>query len=341
MTLQFEKNAKEFNIKNTGGGNALAGISLNSSSGGGYPAGYPGGYNSGGYNSGGYNPGAYSGGNDEDNLIMPEPDHVEQNSENSEFDSGNSIDLNQQDYSEPPVQKTFEQIQTEKAHYLSEIDRISKLDPNITLYHKLGMEHTLEEISGEYFRVKNQYDTNGGIIMMQSVLIGSFQFLEYSDSKLNLVGDLDGITTHIRSDILSFNDVLGELYNKYKESFVYLGPEMKLAGMIIFSIVGFKYNKAITKFKTNKQTEAAKNVLNKMKGPQTSTNDLLNQLGIDSDEEIDQDNMSGVSSVVSDDHIQNAYTNIINMNTPQVPQQITEIHVEPPKKRGRKKKNST
>lgn len=274
---------------------------------------------SGGYNSQFDNEKEYLISDDE--LEMPS-----NNLNNSDNNSSNNTIISNR-FDQP--EKTFEQIQTEKAYYLSEIDRLDKLGQ--PMLRRLGMESSLDEISNEYFRMKQKYDSQVGIKLCRQFLVCGVSLLEAADNNYNIVGDLDGFGNHTQQNIETYDDVFVDLYNKYKDS-MKVSPEIKFVMTFGMSLGAFKMNKQFQRSAIEQQKQSLNETLNKMKGPSMNTKDALDKLGLNDDSSIDLDNMSDISSLSS------------NKGGDSLPNfsEIT-INSEPVKtttKRGRKPKNA-
>ncbi len=261
--------------------------------------------------------------NDKEFLLSD--DEIEVNN-NPISDNSTIISQNSNKFMQP--EKTFEQIQTEKAYYLSEIDRLEKLGQ--PALRRFGMESSLDEISNEYFRMKQKYDSQVGIKLCRQFLVCGVSVLEAADNNYNIIGDLDGFGNHTQQNIDTYDDVFVELYNKYKDS-MKVSPEIKFVMTFGMSLGAFKMSKQFQRSAIEEKKQTLNNTLNKMKGPSMNTKDALDKLGLNDDSSIDLDNMSDISSLSS-----NKGDSIPNFS------EIT-INTEPSKpaaKRGRKKKNS-
>ena len=238
---------------------------------------------------------------------------------------------------------SFEEIQTQKAYYLGEMERLVK--NGVKPLTHLDMSNELSEISGEYHRMKHYYDTEIGIRRMRSMLMYSVNLLETFDNNYNLIGDLDGFSMHTQANINEYDDVFSELYNKYKDK-VTVGPELRFLIAFGGSLAHFKGQKKIANYMQEEQQRALQEKLNNfknqknsnppiisnnypssnpMKGPSMTSDERLRQLGIDEDFSDVSSIKSGISSIdLQDDQIT-----------------FIDKQEEPAKKkRGRKKKST-
>lgn len=186
---------------------------------------------------------------------------------------------------------TYEQLQTKKAYYLSEIDRLTKSGVKPLVH--LDMSHDLNEISGEFHRMKHFHDTQMGIKRMRNLTMIGINFLESFDEKYQFIGDMEGISMHTHANIGDFDDIFSELYNKYKDA-ISVGPEIRLVMTFGTMMTQFKWQKMMLKEQqralqdTLKQSSAGNAPFSQqgiptMRGPSSSTDSRLKNLGISED----------------------------------------------------------
>ena len=324
MSVSFEKSSRDLNISNSGNGFSGNNFSLSKD------RGY--------YESPTEN-------NDKlDYLIdSDQEDHEEETGSNNgggEFGIGGNNGFDEND--ENPYREnvmSFEEMQTQKAYYLGEIERLVKNGVKPLIH--LDMSNELNEISGEYHRMKHFYETEVGIRRMRSLMMYSVNFLETFDSSYNLIGDLDGFSLHTQANINEYDDIFAELYNKYKDK-VSMGPELRLLFAFGGSLAQFKGQKKLSNMMLEEQNRVLNEKLNQMKGQQSSpvqvnrmkgpsmtSDERLRQFGIDEDIS-DFSDISSIKSGRSNGSGSDKIT-FISKNTEEPKEK---------KKRGRKKKNA-
>ncbi len=271
-----------------------------------------------------------------------EDNHVETGSNNeNEFgiDDNNfgGDDLQNSPYRENVM--SFEEMQTQKAYYLGEIERLTKNGVKPLIH--LDMSNELNEISGEYHRMKHYYETEVGIRRMRSLMMYTVNFLETFDSSYNLIGDLDGFALHTQANINEYDDIFSELYNKYKDK-VSWGPELRLLFAFGGSLAQFKGQKKLSNMMLEEQNRILTEKLgymnketiqinqpSRMKGPSMTSDERLRQFGIDEDIS-DFSDISSIKSARSTGSLSDKIT-FISKNSEEPKEK---------KKRGRKKKNT-
>lgn len=249
----------------------------------------------------------------------------------------------QEGYQEP--QMSYEDIQKEKAIYLSKLKRLSQ-NPNV-IARKFTFMNSLEEIKGEVMRIEKDLEIARGISYCRNGVIFFSNTIEMLSA-----GTLEGWSNVVMMDINNnnYDAVLEELYEKYSKH-VSMGPELKLISMIAGSAFMFHLQKNVVNGAMNRNPSDAagggnwlssmfgsmfgggNNAPNpysarppppfgggsantgfgtpEMRGPSMNADDFLARLN-------DEDGISDVSSVISEK---------------------PEIVIETKKKRGRKQKS--
>jgi hypothetical protein len=321
MSVSFAKSNRDLNISNEGGF-SLSGNNFNLSKERGY------------YDSPVEN-------NDKLDYLIDsdqEENDVETGSNNgNEFGLGDNNFGGDDDQNSPYRENvmSFEEMQTQKAYYLGEIERLTKNGVKPLIH--LDMSNELNEISGEYHRMKHYYETEVGIRRMRSLMMYSVNFLETFDNSYNLIGDLDGFSLHTQANINEYDDIFAELYNKYKDK-VSMGPELRLLFAFGGSLAQFKGQKKLSNMMLEEQNRVLTEKLNsmkrqnspvqvnRMKGPSMTSDERLRQFGIDED----ISDFSDISSIKSNGSSSDKIT-FISKNSEEPKEK---------KKRGRKKKNA-
>lgn len=201
---------------------------------------------------------------------------------------------------EPPSSSmTYEEIQQQKAYYLSQLKRLEK--KGHVSSRRLNMEHDLEEISGEVVKIRKEIEIDRGINYCRQGLMFCVSTVEMLNTKYDPFGvDLDGWSNMIMADRESYDDVFEELYEKYSSK-VAMAPEIKLISMIAGSAMMFHLQKSLVskhfapkkqEYQGSSQQTPRREPERKMKGPSINSDDLLRKLN--------SDDFSDISSVVSD-----------------------------------------
>jgi hypothetical protein len=178
---------------------------------------------------------------------------------------------------------SYEEVQQQKSHYLYQLGRLRKR--GVETSRRFGMEHSLEDIRGEVFRIKKEIDMDNSIDYCRQGLMFCVSTIEMMNGQYNTGGKLTGWSQSIMGNIESYDEVFEELYDKYYSS-VKMAPEIKLISMVAGSAFMFHLQKSLL----NNETMAPRQ--REMTGPRIDTDELLQELN----NEIDLDDVSSISS---------------------------------------------
>lgn len=211
-------------------------------------------------------------------------DSVEENYEKDVDDEvTNDVFLNETRNDYEHEQISFEDIQQQKSHYLYQLNRLKKR--GFETSRRFGMEHSLEEIRGEVFRIKKEMDMDNSIDYCRQGLMFCVSTIEMMNGQYNLGGNINGWSQTVMGNIDSYDDVFEELYEKYYTS-VKMAPEIKLISMVAGSAFMFHLQKSLL----NNETMAPRQ--REMTGPSIDTDELLRDLN----NEVDLDDISSIAS---------------------------------------------
>jgi hypothetical protein len=221
-------------------------------------------------------------------FLVEDEDEVEQEVEEEyeeEPDMFNTDHEKGGSFPEEP-QKSYAEIQQEKAYFLSQLKRLEKKG-NVTS-RRFSMEHTLDEIRNEVIRIKNEIAIDNSLDYCRQGLMFFVSTIEMAEGKYNMGAELGGWSQNVMGCIDTYDEVFEELYIKYASSMSML-PEIKLISMLAGSAFMFSLNK-----KMNIGAPAPRQ--RSMDGPSVDTDDLMARLN-----EMDLgDDMSEISDVSGD-----------------------------------------
>ncbi len=222
----------------------------------------------------------------EDFLIQKEDLQEENEDEEDIYEDENmSQDMFFRENQQGPEEEklSYEEIQQQKSHYLYQLNRLRKR--GIETSRRFGMEHSLDEIRGEVFRIKKEIDMDNSIDYCRQGLMFCVSTIEMLNGQYNLGGKLNGWSQTVMGSIESYDEVFEELYEKYYSS-VKMAPEIKLISMVAGSAFMFHLQKSLL----NNESFAPRQ--REMSGPQLDTDELLKELN----DEVDLDDISSVTS---------------------------------------------
>jgi hypothetical protein len=128
------------------------------------------------------------------------------------------------------------------------IDLLRKLCDLKSKGYALTKEYTfdssIEEMEYEYDLLKSFADRRNGIKLYKNTIINITNLVEFFNDKYDPFGaQLNGWSEHMSVEVDSYDDVLEELYEKYKGAGKSLPPEIKLLILIGFSASAFHFSK--------------------------------------------------------------------------------------------------
>mgnify|MGYP001019962338 CR=1 FL=1 len=143
----------------------------------------------------------------------------------------NDIPINPQDtsYSNEP-QMTKEELLREKFSYLRKLENLER--KGITLTKKYSMESNLDEMKGEYEMIISEKSKKNSIKFQQKMLMACVTGIEFLNNKFDPFDvNLDGWGEGINENVDDYDEVFGELHEKYKSK-ANMAPELKLLFML-------------------------------------------------------------------------------------------------------------
>jgi len=146
------------------------------------------------------------------------------------FKKFNNIPVNPN--TEVPTQPrmTTEQILREKIIYLRKLEALAK--KGITLTKKYTMESPLAEMKGEYEMIKSESEKKSSVKFQSKMLMAAVSAIEFLNSKFDPFDlKLDGWAEAVNENIDDYDDVFGELHEKYAGK-AKIAPELKLLFML-------------------------------------------------------------------------------------------------------------
>ncbi len=131
---------------------------------------------------------------------------------------------------------------------MKKIDLLRKLSDLKTKGYKLTKEYdfnsSIEEMEYEYDLLKSFADRRNGIKLYKNTIINFTNLVEFFNDKYDPFGaELNGWSEHMSVEVDTYDDVLEELYEKYKGAGKSLPPEVKLLVLIGFSASAFHFTK--------------------------------------------------------------------------------------------------
>ena len=145
-------------------------------------------------------------------------------------------------YDNTPPKLTQQEIRLKK------IDLLRKLSELKTKGFKLSKDYdfssTIEEMEYEFDLVKGFADKRNGVKLYKNLIVNLASVVEFGNDKYDPFDfQLSGWSQHMNIEVDSYEDVLEELYEKYKGKGNKMSPELKLMLLVGFSASAFHFSK--------------------------------------------------------------------------------------------------
>jgi len=114
----------------------------------------------------------------------------------------------------------------EKFRYLRKLEALEK--KGIELSKKYSMESSLQEMMGEYETIMDEKAKQNSVKFQGNMLMAVINGMEFLNSKFDPFDiKLDGWSEQIQENVTDYDDIFGELHEKYKSK-ASMAPELKL-----------------------------------------------------------------------------------------------------------------
>jgi len=148
-----------------------------------------------------------------------------------------------------PIEEKKEVPLTEKEIKLKKIDMLRKLSELKSKGYELSKEYnfssSLSEMEYEYELLKSYVDKSNGVKMYKNLLINGVALVEFFNEKYDpFEFQLQGWSEHMSVEVDSYDEVMEELYEKYRGSGRSMPPEIKLMFLVMASGAAFHYSKS-------------------------------------------------------------------------------------------------
>ena len=114
----------------------------------------------------------------------------------------------------------------EKFRYLRKLEALEK--KGVELSKKYSMESSLQEMMGEYETIMDEKTKQNSVKFQGNMLMAVINGIEFLNGKFDPFDvKLDGWSEQIQENITDYDDIFGELHEKYKSK-ASMAPELKL-----------------------------------------------------------------------------------------------------------------
>ena len=164
---------------------------------------------------------------DDNNNIGKATSQTENNNQTWDgYGKFNNIPLNpDKSFSTEPKLSKDEMLR-EKFKYLRKLEALEK--KGVELSKKYSMESSLQEMMGEYETIMEEKTKQNSVKFQGNMLMAVINGMEFLNNKFDPFDiKLDGWSEQIQENINDYDDIFGELHEKYKSK-ASMAPELKL-----------------------------------------------------------------------------------------------------------------
>ena len=176
-----------------------------------------------------------------------------------------NVTTNMHNIEPPKVVLTPQQIRAKKSELLRKLSELKQKGYKLT--QEYNFNSSIEDMECEYDLLKSMADKRNGLKLYKNLLLNACSVAEFLNDKYDPFSfQLSGWSEHMSVEVDSYEDVLEELYEKYKGRGSNLPPELKLLFLILASASAFHFSKAhLSKMPgMDKVAQQAPSMINKM-----------------------------------------------------------------------------
>jgi len=144
---------------------------------------------------------------------------------------------------EPKKELSEKEIKLKKIDYLRKLSELKA--KGFELSKEYDFNSSLEEMEYEYELLKSYVDKTNGIKLYKNLLINGVALVEFFNDKYDPFDfQLQGWSEHMSVEVDSYDEVMEELYEKYRGTGRSMPPEIKLLFLVVASGAAFHYSKS-------------------------------------------------------------------------------------------------
>jgi len=138
----------------------------------------------------------------------------------------NNIPINPDKHAPSQPQMTKEEMLREKFKFLRKLEALEK--KGVELSKKYNMDSSLQEMMGEYETIMEEKTRLNSIKFQGNMLMAVINGMEFLNNRFDPFDiKLDGWSEQINENISDYDEIFGELYEKYKSKAT-MAPELKM-----------------------------------------------------------------------------------------------------------------
>jgi hypothetical protein len=142
------------------------------------------------------------------------------------FDKFNNVPLNPDKVISTQPQMTKEELLRDKFKFLRKLEALEK--KGVELSKKYNMESSLQEMQGEYETIMEEKEKSNSVKFQGNMLMACINGIEFLNGRFDPFDiKLDGWGEQLNENITDYDEIFGELHEKYKSK-ASMAPELKL-----------------------------------------------------------------------------------------------------------------
>jgi hypothetical protein len=142
------------------------------------------------------------------------------------YDKFNNIPINPDQHMSSQPRLTKEETLREKFKYLRKLEALEK--KGVELTKKYNMDSNLTEMQGEYEMIMEEKTKQNSVKFQGNMMMAVINGIEFLNNRFDPFDvKIDGWGEQINENINDYDDIFGELYDKYKSKAT-IAPELKL-----------------------------------------------------------------------------------------------------------------
>ena len=185
----------------------------------------------------------------------------------------------------PSQQLSPQEIRMKKIELLRKLSEIKS--KGFSLTKEYDFNSSLEEMEYEFELLKSFVDKRNGIKIYKNILLNGVSIMEFLNEKYDPFDfHLEGWGEHMSVEVDSYDDVLEELYEKYKGTGKKMAPEIKLVLLLVASGSAFHFSKSQSSI-PGLEAVLSKNpeLISKLLNPQKPKSQFMTQQEINIDKQ--------------------------------------------------------
>lgn len=160
--------------------------------------------------------------------------------------SSPSVNFSSQQNSVPKKEMPYAELRMKKIELLRKLSEIKA--KGFDLSKNYDFNSSIEEMEYEYELLKSFANKRNGVKLYKNILLNSVSAIEFLNDKYDPFDfKLTGWSEHMSVEVDSYDDVIEEIYEKYKGSGKKMAPEIKLLLLIVASGSAFHFSKSTFK----------------------------------------------------------------------------------------------